>query len=74
MSIDLEQLRGKAFAGQGKETVAVSRDFLRQVHDELAAGRVAQAQLNRARTMDEVIHDLRMHPVRIDPSERATSL
>lgn len=74
MSIDLDQLRGKAFVGEGKELVAVSRDFLRQVHDELACGRVAQAQLNRARTMDEVIHDLRINPLRVEPSERATSL
>lgn len=69
MSIDLEQLRGKAFVGEGKETVAVSRDFLRQVHDELAAGRVAQAQLTRAHCLNDIVQGLRQVPF-----ERATSL
>lgn len=69
MSIDLEQLRGKAFVGESKETVAVSRDFLRQVHDELTAGRVAQAQLTRAHCMNDVVESLRQQP-----GERATSL
>lgn len=60
--IDLEQLRASAFDETPQDAV-VTRAWLRQVHGELAAGRVAQAQLSRARTMDDVIQDLRTGPI-----------
>lgn len=61
MSIDLEQLRQSAFSDSTVDAV-VTRAFLRQVHAELTAARITEAQLNRVRTIDEVIHDLRMNP------------
>lgn len=60
--IDLEQLRASAF-NERPEDAVVTRAWLRQVHGELTAGRVAQAQLSRARTMDDVIKDLRTGPI-----------
>lgn len=60
--IDLEKLRASAFSDSPKDAV-VTRAWLRQVHGELASARVAQAQINRARTMDDVIQDLRTGPI-----------
>lgn len=68
MSIDLEQLRQSAFSDSTADAV-VTRAFLRQVHAELTAGRVAQAQLARAQCMDEVVQGLRHAP-----SEKAVRL
>ena len=68
MSIDLEQLRQSAFAESPSDAV-VTRAFLRQVHAELTAGRVAQAQLGRMQCMDEVVQGLRNVP-----SEKAGQL
>tara|TARA_B110001454_G_scaffold153691_1_gene142981 strand:+ start:840 stop:1046 length:207 start_codon:yes stop_codon:yes gene_type:complete len=62
MSIDLELLRRSAFS-DSKENAVVTRAFLRQVHDELSAGRVAQAQLRRAGSMDDVVQGLRTGPI-----------
>ncbi|KPF76740.1 hypothetical protein IP68_02265 [Blastomonas sp. AAP25] len=62
--IDLEQLRASAFKSEEpKARTVVSLAWLRQVHGELTAGRVAQAQLSRARTVDDVIQDLRTGPI-----------
>ena len=62
--IDLEQLRASAFESYEPDArTVISRAWLRQAHAELTAGRIAQAQLNRARTMDDVIQDLRTGPI-----------
>lgn len=66
--IDLDQLRASAFDETPQDAV-VTRAWLRQVHGELTAGRVAQAQLSRARSMDDVIQDLRTVP-----TERTSTL
>lgn len=66
--IDLDQLRASAFDETPQDAV-VTRAWLRQVHGELTAARVAQAQLSRARSMDDVIQDLRT-----GPTERTSTL
>lgn len=60
--IDLEALKSAAASTDGDRTV-VSRVWLQQVATELTAGRIAQAQINRARSMDDVIQDLRTGPI-----------
>jgi len=68
--IDLEQLRQVACAGdEPLDQIRVSRRWLVQVHEEITAGRVAQAQLHRTRCMDDVIQDLRT-----GPTERTSTL
>ena len=62
--IDLGELRATAFKSHEPDArTVISRAWLRQVHAELTAGRVAEAQLSRARGMDDVIHDLRIGPI-----------
>lgn len=63
MSINLDELRETAFKSHEPDArTVISLAWLRQVHAELTAARITEAQLNRVRTMDEVIHDLRMNP------------
>lgn len=60
--IDLEALKKAALSDDGDRTV-VSRVWLQHVAAEISAGRIAQAQLQRARSMDDVIQDLRTGPI-----------
>ena len=68
--INLDELRASAFRSHEPDArTVISLAWLRQVHGELTSGRVAEAQLSRARTMDDVILDLRTAP-----SERTSTL
>lgn len=68
--INLDELRTTAFKSHEPDArTVISLAWLRQVHGELTSGRVAEAQLSRARTMDDVIQDLRTAP-----SERTSTL